>query len=214
MTLVFIVLEIAVLYLLSRKISQNIYLVFLKVFKNRRISIYFFSLLFLPGTIIHELSHFFAALFTLVPIAGVDLMPRIEGDNVQLGSVRVAKTDLLRSAIISFAPFVVGITLMLAGSWYILQYNLYADWIIIAITVYFIFQISNTMFLSRSDLKGGLTFLILMALIYLVFLYLGIDIKVVQTSVIEKLLEFMASLLIIPIVVDALLVGLIKLTGY
>ena len=91
--LIIIFFEIIVLFLLSKNVTKRVYLLFFHIFKSKKIAIYVYSVIFLPGTFVHELSHFLFALFLLVPVGEVDLVPTIEEGNVKLGSVAIGKTD-------------------------------------------------------------------------------------------------------------------------
>ena len=75
MSLVVIILELVVLYLLSRKLTQNLYIAVFLLSKSRGIGIGFLSLLFFPGTVMHELAHLFVAEILGVHTSGLTLVP-------------------------------------------------------------------------------------------------------------------------------------------
>src|SRR3989344_5460758 len=106
-----LLLEITVLYLLSRRVVRSVYRFFFQVTRRRTLGMYLFAILFLPGTFIHEISHFLAALFLLVPVGNLELIPKFkeEGGGVDLGSVAIGKTDPIRRFLIGVAPFVFGL---------------------------------------------------------------------------------------------------------
>src|SRR3989344_8255063 len=139
---------------------------------HRRIGLFLYSLLFLPGIIIHELSHFFMAGFLGVRTGEITIFPsgKTESGAERLGSVQIATTDIVRSSLIGIAPLFVGsISIIALTKW---QFPQLLDSIlaiqgvlnelviegrqIIAVPlnfiwIYLIFAISNTMFASDSD---------------------------------------------------------------
>jgi hypothetical protein len=73
-----------------------------------------FSLLFVPGVLLHELSHFLMAKLLRVRTARFSLLPEVlPGGKLQLGFVETERTDVLRDALIGLAPLLTG-GLMLA----------------------------------------------------------------------------------------------------
>lgn len=168
MTLVIIVLELIALYVLSRRLTQNLYIAVFLVTKSRPIGIGFLSLLFFPGTVIHELAHMFVAEVLGVRTGGLTLVPEgLEEKNVKTGSVMIAQTDPVRRAVIGIAPVIVGLLMLgvisyyLPGVWEHVLLDaqnglLFAKWsgISFAFLVYALFAVSNTMFSSPEDLEG------------------------------------------------------------
>jgi hypothetical protein len=78
---------------------------------SRRGGVWLYTLLFLPGILIHELSHFVSAAFLGVRTGEIQLFPhegKEKNGQVALGSVQVAKTDFVRSSLIGAAPFFTG----------------------------------------------------------------------------------------------------------
>lgn len=124
---------------------------------------YLYALVFLPATFIHELSHYLMAKLLLVPVGKFNLIPRSVNNEFVLGSVMIAKTDLIRGSLIGLAPFIVGIILL-----YLLTTTAVS-----ALTIYFLFQIINSMLLSLSDLKAFVKLLFIALLIYLLYLLYG-----------------------------------------
>lgn len=123
---------------------------------------YFLAFLFLPGTFIHELSHFLMAKILFVPVGKFNLIPKTINNEFQLGSVTIAKTDLVRGTLIGLAPFLVGSFLLI--------YLLFNP--ISLLSIYLFLQIIHSMLLSFSDLKDFLKLIIISALIILVYYWL------------------------------------------
>lgn len=143
---------------------------------SRSLSIKLYSLLFLPGVILHEISHFIMAALLAVPTGEISIFPASNptpnnDSEVSLGSVKVAKTDFVRSTLIGLAPFVSGSIALYA------LFNIFFVDVITAptllagirmlsdrasmllnwqtwVVIYAILTVANTMFLSRSDIRS------------------------------------------------------------
>lgn len=164
----FIVLIISFLLLIfSRQTLLNILLRISG--PNFAKTLYF--LIFFPGVVIHELAHFFAASILLVPTGEISIFP----EEKKIGSIKIAKTDPIREAIIGLAPTIIGTAVILVI--FLMPLNLPPEilgfrklftllkepkklfWL------YLIFAINNTMFASESDRRSFLGFLALIVLI-------------------------------------------------
>lgn len=94
---------------LQRFLQREIQAIFLLITRQPEISMALFSLLFLPGVLLHELSHFVMARFLGVRTGKFSIIPKkLEGGRLQLGYVETAKTDFFRDALIGVAPFITG----------------------------------------------------------------------------------------------------------
>lgn len=170
--------ELLGLYLISRWLTQIIYLFFYIVFRSRAVALSLLSLLLFPGTVIHELSHLFTAEILGVRTGKLSLIPEsISEHEVRAGSVQIASTDPFRRYLIGFAPIIVGtVALFMLTYW---LPGLLAEvstafrsgtllylpsWYILVVVGYFIFTISNTMFSSKEDTKGFLPFAVILGL--------------------------------------------------
>jgi len=109
-----LVFSFLALVVLSNAIRRQIISISVLLTNRNSLGIKLYSLLFLPGTIIHELGHFLTAAVLLVPTGTITIFPEDLDDNrVKLGSVQVARTDFLRGSLIGIAPLVVGCVLLL-----------------------------------------------------------------------------------------------------
>jgi hypothetical protein len=94
---------------LQRFLQREIQTIFLLITREPDISMALFSLLFLPGVLLHELSHFVMARLLGVRTGKFSIIPKkLDGGRLQLGYVETAKTDFFRDALIGVAPFVTG----------------------------------------------------------------------------------------------------------
>ncbi len=115
--LVWLLLLLGPLLFLQRQLHREIQSVFLLLTRRVEVALAIFSILFLPGVLLHEASHFLVALLLGVPAGGFSLIPRVVPANpgsrtgssrLQLGYVETAKTDLFRDSLIGAAPLVSG----------------------------------------------------------------------------------------------------------
>ena len=147
--IVLFISQLVFLSAISSKIFNHLYGFFHKFIKNDQTVVLIVSFIFLPGTFIHELCHALTAVLLGGRVASFSVWPRIEGDSIKMGFAEVEVLDLIRNSLIGISPLVIGsVTLYFLASifqnssiWYQLLY------------VYLIFQISNSMFLSPSDVK-------------------------------------------------------------
>lgn len=133
-----------------------------------------YSLLFLPGVVIHEMSHFFAATLMGVRTGEISIFPRRDSEDdgrIALGTVKVEKTDFIRSSLIGAAPFVTGsIALFALVSIMFDPIMGQFEWTSVSQLIgvgqqllssprnmlffYLVFAISNTMFVSKEDARA------------------------------------------------------------
>src|SRR3989344_4485833 len=144
--------EISALFLLSRAMTKAL---------SKFLSINLLSFLFLPGVIIHELSHLLIAGVLLVPVGHMEFTPKKSQNGVKLGSIEIAKTDPIRRSIIGFAPVFVGLMIVVSIVYIftsnielLKSQNIYILTGTIFAICYLLFAISNTMFSSGKDMEG------------------------------------------------------------
>jgi len=107
--LIWLVLMLLPLIFLQRKFHRELQAIFLILTTRADLTIVAFALIFFPGVLLHELSHFLMAKILFVPTGGFSLIPSSQPDGkLRLGSVEVAKADLLRDSVIGAAPLIAG----------------------------------------------------------------------------------------------------------
>ncbi len=191
--LLFLVFEIFVLYVLMRRTLTRL---------MRLLGPRLFAVVFLPGTFIHEMSHFLTALVLLVPVGNINLTPKIEEDGVRLGSVPIAKTDPIRRTLIGIAPIFFGLAIILGSIFYVYTNNLFGQPIALVILALVAFEVGNTMFASKKDLEGVFAVFVVVVLIGIVLYLLGLRVSFdTDWEIIKKADLF----LLVPIGIDVIL---------
>lgn len=147
------------LFFISKKLINSLAQTFFRFTKSHRVVVNILAVLFLPGTIIHELSHLLVAGVMLVPVGEIDVLPQIQEKGVRLGSVQIGQTDPFRRTVVGVAPVLVGIASILGILYFTQTGNQLILWQLI-LSLYLIFQIGNTMFSSKKDLEGVIGFLV------------------------------------------------------
>jgi hypothetical protein len=93
----------------QRWLHRQIHAIFLMITRRPGAALGLFSLLFFPGVLLHETSHFLAALLLRVRTGHFSLMPQVlPNGTLRLGYVETARTDVVRDALIGTAPLLVG----------------------------------------------------------------------------------------------------------
>lgn len=190
MFILLLVFELIILWLITRRLTQNLYVSLFLLTRSRPVAISIISFIFFPGTVIHELSHLFTAEVLGVHTGGLTLAPEgLEESNVRTGSVMISQTDPIRRAVIGIAPFFVGITALTLFSTFLpnvyrqttldFQNNILFSSISVyylIFTMYSLFAISNSMFSSPEDMEGFPAVAITLSLIGVAAYFSGINI--------------------------------------
>lgn len=208
--------ELFILFLLSRTLTRSLSYLLHYFTRSQKATIHIMAWLFFPGTMIHELAHAIVAGVLGVRVGTMEFVPTIEGNRVKLGSVQVAQTDFVRRFLIGAAPFFVGTTILLLILFYTSQNNLFENpWMVLFIG-YVVFEIGNTMFSSKKDMEGAVELLITVAVFVIIFYFLGVRLPDVnpdiffENPIVKEVLEKGSLFLLIPIVIDILIIGALK----
>jgi hypothetical protein len=187
-----LLLSIPLLYL-PRFLQHEIQAILLLITHQPEISLALFSLLFLPGVLLHETSHFLMARLLGVKTGRFSLIPKKIGTgHLQLGYVETESTDFFRDALIGAAPLFAGCIFIALAGVYRLEINVL--WVSIAsgkgyslgnvftslanqpdfwLWFYLIFTVSSTMMPSASDRRAWLPLLLVILIFIGLILFLG-----------------------------------------
>ena len=169
--LIIFTLNLLPLVYLQRFLHRELQIIIYLITRNKPLTIALFSLLFLPGVMLHEASHYLTAKILGVRTGRFTVIPQtVKDGGLVLGSVEVEKTDILRDSLIGLAPIVAG-TLFIAYA-AVAQLRLDALWHVLAngqlnlffmglgllpnvpdfyLWFYLTFAVSSTMLPSESD---------------------------------------------------------------
>lgn len=107
--LFWLVITFLLLYPLNRWISAHVQGIAFLLTANSTVAMWFFWVLFLPGTLLHELSHWLTAALLGVKTGQFSLWPKPKkGGQLQMGSVQIDVPDPFRHSIIGLAPLIFG----------------------------------------------------------------------------------------------------------
>lgn len=169
---------------LKREISNRLLHVGWLLFHHEPAAVLLYFLIMLPGILIHEVSHLIVATVLGVRAGGLSLRPKVRRDGLQLGSVQVARTDVLRESLIGLAPLIGGCLTILLIAGLIFEIPLmdqstavdklnyiatHAETLLqqpnATLWLYLIFAISNAMLPSPSDRQPWRTLVIFIGVV-------------------------------------------------
>lgn len=147
--LLIFIIQIFILNILSSTFHNYLFLLTGLGFGGGKVSQKLFSFFLFFGTLVHELSHILMAAILFVRVKALNLKSEIvEDKHIRLGTAEVELVDPFRNALVGIAPLLVGIVLIYFLAIGVDLQNL-TWWEIFKLFI--ISQISNSMFLSKSD---------------------------------------------------------------
>lgn len=169
LTLLFLILVYLSKKLLTKSISYLVHL----LGGTQHGTIILWSLIFLPGTILHEISHFFFAIFTGAKSGKVEILPEYldeefsdEGKRgVALGYVQTSRLNPLQGFLVGLAPFIVGSIFLIWFSFLLEQFLHQKNYSLLLLFLYLFFTIANSFFPSWADIKQTLPFIVILLII-------------------------------------------------
>ena len=193
--LFWLIISFLILYPLNRWISTHVQGVAFLLTGSPQVAMWFFWVIFLPGTFLHELSHWLTANLIGVKTTKFSLWPEVKkGGQLQMGAVQVYVDDPFRHSLIGVAPLIFGsIAVLLIGQGQLnltrigqalVSGDVEAIWQTLVQTLvlpdvwvwlYLVFAISNAMLPSASDRESWRTVLLYLSLAIVLAIGLGIN---------------------------------------
>jgi hypothetical protein len=174
------------LAILQRRLHYEIQAILYLLTKRIDLALAIFSIIFLPGVLLHELSHYLMAKLLRVPVGRFSIIPQPLADGrLRLGYVETAPTDFVRDAMIGAAPLITGsvfvayaglINLDFASYWVQIDLTEISSFIYVLseavnqpdfwIWFYLIFVVSSTMFPSETDRRAWTPILLTLGMLF------------------------------------------------
>src|SRR6266508_4654690 len=191
--LVWFIFMLVPLIIVQRLLHREIQAVFLILTRDSRLTMGIFSMIFLPGVFLHELSHFVIAKILRVRTGNFSIFPQSLPDGrLQLGYVETARSDVVRDSLVGAAPLIVGTLFVAYVAIYHLQLRLLLDvfrngqldlfWMGVRalpnardfyVWFYLAFAVSSTMMPSESDRHAWLELIISIGVLLVIALLIG-----------------------------------------
>lgn len=182
------------LAVLQRRLHFEIQALLFLLTKRIDLSMTIFAILFLPGVLIHELSHYGMARLLNVPVGKLSLIPQpLPDGRMRLGYVETQSTDFIRDALIGAAPLIVGSFVVAYAGLINLQFTFFwAEFTMSDLSLaisdlsgifnqqdfwiwfYIIFVVSSTMFPSTTDRRGWAPILLTLGVLVSLILISGL----------------------------------------
>lgn len=207
--------ELILLFIFSLNVTKSLSRLLFRITRSESLSIGIMAALFLPGVIIHELSHLLSASILFVRVGDIEFVPKLEEGRVKLGSVAVGETDPIRRAIIGFSPVLVG-SAILIGALFLFTNSEDKGPLLYFLLFFVIFEVGNTMFSSRKDIEGTIELILAIAFIVVALYFLGFRIpqeffNFTQSRDVVESLKTANFFLLVPILVDSSILLLIRI---
>lgn len=188
------------IYFFSRRVFQEIFYLLKKIVKKDSIAYLLISIVFFPGTIIHELAHYFCAIILFLNVGEIVIFPSWEKNRLVFGHVTFEKKDPIRGLMVGVAPFFFGLFFLFLLDKVALPF---------LAKLYLIFVVSTMMFSSGADLKelvSVIPFFLIGAALFLIF-KIQIDLPVAQVI---GLIENISFYLVISFIINVSLWVILK----
>lgn len=190
MSFLYVILSFLALLLTKKKMTLELNHLIHRLGGSQHSSIIIWSIIYLPGTIVHEVSHFLVAALTGARTGKIEIFPEYLEDesHVALGSVQTQKLNPIQGFLVGIAPFISGMALLIwLASLLQVSFTDRNIWLMI-LEGYFFFTIANSFIPSWSDIKQTLPFVIVSLLIALLAWFFGFQIFLNSNSYIWTIL--------------------------
>lgn len=179
------------------------------------------SLIFLPGTIIHEMSHLFAAAVTGTRIGKVEIFPELPRGgigaqfdqpkkSIHLGYVQTQELGLFRGFLVGTAPLFIGLGLLVWIS-STLKVSGFRFQVPDLLKLYLFFTMANSLFPSWVDIKHALPLIILGAIAGISLYFSGVNMALTPDSPVLSAISSLSKTLILSVIINFLILLIIWL---
>jgi len=224
-TLLALAVTLFVLGLLSRQISLRIQTITTYLTHSPDMAMVTVFLLFLPGIVAHELSHWVVAKLLGLKPSRFRVWPQRQGSHIGLGSVSIRSGGIGLDSLVGLAPLITGTLLVALIGYQVFESNqllavlAQGQWPRIAavflqaigahdgvLWAYLVFAIANSMMPSRSDRQPVLPLLLYLAFVALIYFVIGLpgDIFARFLSWMAPGLQIVTGALVFTILLDIL----------
>jgi len=210
------ILMLVPLILLQRLLHREIQAVFLILTRDARLTMGLFSMIFLPGVFLHELSHFLVAKILFIRTGRFSIFPQTLPDGrLQLGYVETARSDVVRDSLVGAGPLIVGTLFVAYVAIYHLQLRVLWDlfrngqldlfWMGVRalpqvkdfyLWFYLAFAVSSTMMPSESDRHAWLELLISIGVLFAIGFLIGAG-PWMLSNIVPRVSNFLSSAAVI-----------------
>jgi hypothetical protein len=181
------------LLLLERWIHRHLQGLWLLILRDPDLALMLYSIVMLPGVLLHEVSHWVTATVLLVRTGRFSLIPaRMPDGSLRLGFVETEATDFIRESLIGAAPLVFGAAAIILVGYPRLGVEPVGAALAAAdpsalvdalrqmvrlpdfwLWLYLIFTIANSMLPSASDRRGWWRTALVVGVVLAILFYLG-----------------------------------------
>lgn len=214
------------LLVLERAVHRSLQELMLLATADQHRATALYSLVLLPGVVLHEASHAAAALLLGVRVRKVSLLPKRQSNGIQLGFVEINRTNTLRTSIIGAAPLAAGLLALMLIGWFVFDFGKlveamgngnvqrFLDTLVSIVRApdavlwfYVVFAVANTMMPSPSDKQGWPPVLIALAIAGVIVLLVGgMDVVRAISPFARATMRWLTAAFVITAFVDVLVV--------
>jgi hypothetical protein len=218
---ILLIVTLIILFVTSQKIFSSLFYLLIKIVRSKNFTISMLSLFFFPGVVIHEVAHALMAGLLQVRVGDMEFSPVLSDGGLKMGSVQIGHTDPLRRFLIGVAPIIIGggvlsIILYYFTQWITLDtlFNSFSNVLLLLVSLYGIFVITNTMFSSKKDMEGAIALGIFFTLVIVIIFIAGkgewilwLVNQITLNSSIQEIVKRMLLLLLIPLSINLSVIG-------
>ena len=183
-----------ILFFLSRHTTNQLFYFLRHFFTHDKTVFNIIAFIFFPGTVLHELAHFFAAIILFLRVRDLKVFPEWKDDYLKLGHVLYERKDFFRGFLVGIAPIFAGLLFFLL----IFVWKLFPNQnlLINLLLIYLIFTVSSTMFSSKQDLKDLVYIPPLLVLLYGIIYVFDIKLELIfrNNALLQTLISFITQI--------------------